>query len=561
MDRKKSVAFAVSIFTLLIILSGCANQLPPGGGELDKTPPEIVEAYPPSGTTNFKDDYFYFDFSEYVDKRSFRDAIFISPAIEGQMEFSWTGKSVEIYFPEKFKDSITYVVTIGTDVEDLNNRNKMAQSYNLIFSTGDKIDTRVISGKVFNTKPEGIMIYAYKLKDAQENVFKRKPDYISQTGSDGTYSLKGLAKGFYRISAVQDALKDFEFQPEQDKIGIPPFDVELTDTDTLRAGLNFFVSTVDTVKPRLLSATMTDKNHILISVSEEFDSTIITSLNFAIVDSTSDSVYLPRHAYKGNTKSTEMVLTTSDDLKEENNIYLFVNRLTDKNKNETLNDYSKITVSTKPDTLPSKLFKADPPAFNSISDIDNQQFVFSFDDAFDSNLVKQAIELTDSMKNLYSYAIKFLDDATFSITSKKSLSPKKNYQLKINLKNLRDPAGNFRDSIYTYNFRTISGFDFTGLSGSLKNAVLSLNPVLVIASTTNPKAIYRTKPDSLFNFSFERVEAGNYNLICFYDEDKNERYSYGWPYPFGFSERFYFYPDPIDLKPRWTLTDVVFELK
>ena len=44
----------------------CANQLPPGGGEVDKIPPKIIEVYPAQGTINFKDDYFEIGFSEYV---------------------------------------------------------------------------------------------------------------------------------------------------------------------------------------------------------------------------------------------------------------------------------------------------------------------------------------------------------------------------------------------------------------------------------------------------------------------------------------------------------------
>ncbi len=59
----------------MTLLLGCANQLPPGGGEVDKIPPEIIYSYPENGTINFKDDYIEFEFSEYVDKRSFKDAI------------------------------------------------------------------------------------------------------------------------------------------------------------------------------------------------------------------------------------------------------------------------------------------------------------------------------------------------------------------------------------------------------------------------------------------------------------------------------------------------------
>ena len=63
-------------FLFSFLLLGCANQLPPPGGDPDKIPPTIVEFYPPNGTTNYDDDYFEVTFSEYVDKRSATEAIF-----------------------------------------------------------------------------------------------------------------------------------------------------------------------------------------------------------------------------------------------------------------------------------------------------------------------------------------------------------------------------------------------------------------------------------------------------------------------------------------------------
>ena len=92
------------IFILLsFILIKCANQLPPAGGEVDKIPPSIIEVYPPDGTTNYDENYFELNFSEYVDKRSVRDAIFISPFIEGNFTYSWSGTALEVTFPGKIK--------------------------------------------------------------------------------------------------------------------------------------------------------------------------------------------------------------------------------------------------------------------------------------------------------------------------------------------------------------------------------------------------------------------------------------------------------------------------
>jgi hypothetical protein len=166
----------------------CANQLPPSGGDVDKIPPKIIEVYPPDGTINYQEQYFELDFSEYVDKRSVRDAIFISPFIEGTFTYSWSGTSLEVTFPEKLKEDVTYTITIGTDAVDLNNKNRMAQTFTFSFSTGIKL-TKELFRKVYGKEKEE---FSFMLTDGRksDSLLNRKPDYVSQTGVDGNFSLK-----------------------------------------------------------------------------------------------------------------------------------------------------------------------------------------------------------------------------------------------------------------------------------------------------------------------------------------------------------------------------------
>ena len=96
---KFSHSKAVLQLIYFILLSGCANQLTPGGGAVDTVPPKIVDVYPTNGTTNFKEGYIQFDFSKYIDKQTLKNTLFISPAIDGDLDFNWTGTSVKITFP------------------------------------------------------------------------------------------------------------------------------------------------------------------------------------------------------------------------------------------------------------------------------------------------------------------------------------------------------------------------------------------------------------------------------------------------------------------------------
>jgi hypothetical protein len=554
----------IKYFFLLLVgllLSDCANQLPPGGGEIDRVPPVITEISPPDGTTNYKENYFELTFSKYVDKRSLKDAIFISPAINGNIELDWSGHSVRVIFPEKLKDSTTYVITIGTDLVDYNNKNRMALSVTFSFSTGNKVDKKVISGKVYEEKPSGILIFAYKKGKEDPDPMKIKPDYISQVGNDGRYKIIGLAEGVYRVFAVYDQYRDFLFQPDQDKIGMPPGDVSFSEHDTLYSNLNFFLTKIDTSAPRILSSVMTDKMHILVNFTEPVDSTCIRANNFFVYDSSSQKRTPMLFAYKGNTKPTEIVLVTSQNIPEGNSNWFFADSIKDISGNIYRKDFSQLSVSTKPDTIKLDFYNYSPPNKTDRADFIDQKFTFYLNDGVDSNQIKNIVSFTDTSRISVDFNIKFVDDASFRIEPLKPLEARKDYIIKINLSRLTDAAGNKLDSVFQYKFKTISGSDFTGISGVLNNVNLNKRPVLVLQGIDTDKNVYTQILFTGNKFNIDRVTPGKYVMWVYLDVDNNNMYSFGSIKPFKPAEEFSFYSDTLDLKARWVQSDLIFEFK
>ncbi len=549
---------------IIFFLVSCANQLPPSGGDVDRIPPEIIKVFPADGTTNFKEDYIEIEFSEYIDKRSFREALFISPYIDGNLEFSWSGTTVEVSFPTKLKPDITYTVTIGSDVVDRNNSNRMSQSFSFSFSTGDKIDKKNITGKIFGKEKEGIFLYAYKFDIDTDTLLNRKPDYISQSGTDGSYSLNGLGSGKYRVFAVNDNFKDLIYQQEQDEIGIPYKDVILNDTDSVFNNLNFILFNADASQPAFISCIMTDRYHLLASFNKETDYRNMSARQFSIIDSSSQKIHKVKYLFKGKVKAEELILVTDEELNSDNRIYLLADSLIDMLGNIRKNDYTEIIVSSRPDSDAVEVFKTEPIPHATI-DFLKPQIAIYFDDAFDKNKISSALSFSDTLNNPVDFTINYPDDATLLVTATTALKPDKDYILKLNLNNFVDAAGNNKDSIYTFNFKTISGLDFTGLSGSIFAADtsvvdFSLNPVLVLE---NPevKELSRQQTISSNEFEFKRVKPGKYLLWLFLDKDGNGSFNYGYHAPFNYSERFFFYPDTLNLRPRWEITDLKFNLR
>lgn len=556
--RTKQLIKKYFIFISVLILSGCANQLPPGGGEVDKIPPEIIFSYPENETINFEDDFIEFDFSEYVDKRSFKDALFISPALDEQPEISWSGTSVEISFPEGLKDSITYVVTIGTDVVDVNNKNRMANSYSFSFATGNQIDKRSIAGKVYGKEKEGTLIFAYKFLDDTTKYLNRKPDYISQIGKDGDYKLKGLAESTYRIFAVKDQFRDLLYQADQDWIAMPNKNISLLANDSSYAGLDFWLMKVDTLQPRLLTSVMTDRNHIVVTLSEECDSTTYSKNNFSLIDSTNNKIIPFGFLYLSKSKKEEFVLGLSDSLKTENSYYLRAERLTDLIGNVYENELTSIAVSEKVDTSFAKLYKTYPNKNSSIDFINPAVEIF-FDDVIADKDIKNAIQFTDTSKNKVNFNIEYVDDATLKVNPLKDLKPETIYDVKVDLSKIKDIAGNNVDSIYQLRFQTITGVEFTGVSGKLTTT--KPNVVLVLQNPKDDKKFYTAVPDNTSTYLFERIEPGLYSLWIYSDSDSSKTFSKGYPDPFKYSEEFKIIADTLKLRPRWSITDNNIEFK
>jgi hypothetical protein len=546
------------IFISLLFFISCANQLPPGGGEVDKIPPEIIYSYPDNGTINYDEDFIEFEFSEYVDKRSFKEALFISPAIDEQLEISWSGKSVEIVFPNGLKENLTYVVTIGTDVVDVNSKNRMANSYSFSFATGDKIDKRSIGGKVYGKDIEGTLIFGYKYSTDTTKYLSKKPDYISQVGKDGDYKLNGLAESVYRVFAVKDQFRDLLYQADQDLIGMPFKNISLNGTDSSYSGLDFFLMKVDTLKPRLLGSVMTDKHHIVVTLSEECDSSVFNAANFEIVDSTSNTIIPIDYLYRGKSKKEEFVLAYKSQLNKESIYYLLAKRLQDLEGNVFENELSGLVVTDKPDTTAPKLSRTNPNQKSS-TDFKNPEILIYFDDAIANKEIKSVIQFSDTSKIKIPFNVNFIDDATLSIKPEKDLKPEKDYEIKIDLSKFMDAAGNKVDSIYTLKFSTITGVEFTGLSGKITTS--KQNPVIVLQDAKDVKKFFAAVPDKTSTYSFERIVSGTYSVWVYSDGDSTKTFNKGYPDPFKYSEEFYFVKDTLKLRPRWGVTDfdIVFE--
>ncbi len=214
---------------LYSIISGCANQLPPSGGEDDKEPPKAVSIQPKTGTVNFSDNRISIEFDEYVDRRSFTESFFVTPAPEGEITYDWSGKEVDVVFSKKLKSNTTYLFIVGKLLKDIRN-NTLAEPIQFAVSTGPKIDKGRLGGRVYTKNYDRVYVFFYNLAgNSAPNPSKDKPDYIIPVNNEGVYASENLATGNYRVFAVFDNDRNGLYDKEFESISCAPGDFAVSE--------------------------------------------------------------------------------------------------------------------------------------------------------------------------------------------------------------------------------------------------------------------------------------------------------------------------------------------
>ncbi len=547
----------LSPITALIIIYSCASQLPPGGGEIDKTPPEIIEVIPQNGSTDYKEDFFELAFSEYVDKRSVQEAIFISPPLNKSLKYDWSGRRLSVFIQDTLKENTTYTVTVGAEVADLNNQNKMVEPFTFAFSTGSTIDSGKIAGRIYDADPGGIMVFAY-LKNVNEvDPSVRKPDYISQVGKNGKFILMGLGEGEYRVYAFRDNLRDFLYQSNEDQFGVQFKELKLTGEQKVISNCDFLISREDTIPPKISSVIMRDRNHFLIEFTEPVDSTKILNTDFFVYDSTLQKQFDIKYFFKGDARSGQYFLSISDSLVSGNKNFLTIKGISDRSSNINPSESIAITPKADPDTIPPKIRKIAGLMPGEKVDFSNPVITLKFDDGFSRSGIESAITIDDGKGNLIPGEISFIDDASFYYRINSKLQQRKEYLLKLDLNKIIDAAGNKTDSLHIHKFTTSSELDLSGAAGVVSGINDPSDVFVELKSIESGSNTYIKKIGKDKSFNMDRIVPGKYLLSSFIDQNKNGKYDHGKVKPFTYAEKFTFYPDTLNLRARWPVVDLI----
>ena len=229
-------AVPICIFLVCMILPhSCANTTtPPSGGPKDTIPPVIRKIAPGDGSilVPVHKTKLEFTFDEFVVVKNNQN-LFLSPPLEKPPRYRMRGKTLVIYFESDLDSNRTYTLDLTDAIGD-NNEGNMFPGFTYTFSTGDRLDSMMITGNVVDcntlmpVKGATVMLYKYPgdslavndtLKMPSDSlIFLRRPDAAVKSDEWGFFCLRNIQDTVYRLYAIVDGNNNNRYDPDNEKV-------------------------------------------------------------------------------------------------------------------------------------------------------------------------------------------------------------------------------------------------------------------------------------------------------------------------------------------------------
>lgn len=551
-------------YIILIFLWGCANIQSPSGGPPDTTPPAVASYEPANYTMNYSDNSVEIVFDAWMDKSKVNENIFIYPTTKYIVNWGW--KSMKIEFEETLKPNTTYAVVLGTEYADVYG-NKPSESFTLIFATGDKLDSGVISGKVIDKNPSGAYVFAYYIEGINPDTLNpatTKPQYRVQLGTSGNFMFRALKDGKYRIFAIRDILKNELYDEGSDEFGAALSDINVVNAKSQPVQL-LLGPAVNKSRPALIDVESVNEHLLIATFSKNIDTLSVSKNSFAVQDTLQTRQNPVIASYISTRAANKVEILTADALDTNTRWKLTALKdsavvVKDSNGhpvNDSLNfRYFRIAKRTEyPKPSLSK-----PPFKDSTVGV---PLYTSLDFIFSSAVNKKDFGKRIKFNNLTAnspmeYLIKWKADNIFTVVPASNLTGNSDYEILFKTDSLDNLNGGYLlDTNYRFRFQTFDIRKYGSLEGYFVDTLPCGNNLQLIARTKDDKKQYTTSIQDSGKWVLNDLAPEPVSFFIFCDEDGNGKYSYGSPFPYKFSEHFVILPKEIEVKSRWKIDKII----
>ncbi len=308
----------LSITSIILLATSCARVGRPTGGEKDTTPPKVIFTKPAQQSVRFKGNEIILQFNELVTIKDIQKNLLISPPPE-QMPLIIPNGIASKTFTLKFQNGLqaqtTYSINFGESIADYNENNPL-KNFQLIFSTGDQIDSLQFKGKAVSLyqteKPKKIIIGLYPESNFNDSlVFKEKPYYVTVAGKNGDFKFTHLKQGIYRLLAIGDENNDYKYKQGKEWIGFLPNKINIPADST--ATVYLFQ---EPMRPSIDKITQLSSNHIQIAFKGNADSLKIKALSPVSKELIIKKTKIYEYWYKSSQDSIRLLIQLNSKTKK-----------------------------------------------------------------------------------------------------------------------------------------------------------------------------------------------------------------------------------------------------
>ena len=539
----------------LFLTASCANPRPPTGGPRDETPPSIVESTPADGAVNVPTDApFRLRFSEYVDPGSFMRAFTITPSFPGRLEFSWSGRQVEVTFPEPLRDNTTYVINLSSDLQDEHGV-ELQSPITQAFATGPRINKGQLAGRVLDAATgEGLAeynVYAYAAPSGTPpDSLPGRPAYLTQTDAQGQFQLEYLNEQPYFVIALKDDNRNRLPDPAE-PFAVPPQPTLFADTTGSEATRRWLASGQDTTGPLLQRVNVLSSRRLELQFDEPIRLQERNPASWLLRDSLRRAPVPVTEVFTRQDTPTQAYLLT-DSLRSTPHV-LISGPVTDVYGNPVSDATLRFTPEALPDTarLRFRGFLPLPtPADSAAVLYPREQPGLYLSEPAPEELLRKAVTVQDTTGQARAFTLETEDGTAYRLTLEPPLSSDEIVQVSVRAHPLSG-----RDTVYTRTYHRISERNLGSLSGVVVSAGdTAAAPVIVelIAVEGEEQTVLRRQragPEGRFLFS--NLPERTYHLRTFVDHQPNRRWDAGRIIPYRDAEPLTWTAEPLPWRARW----------
>ncbi len=541
------------------ILASCATVVSPSGGPKDVQPPQVVESAPENFSINFASKKIEITFDEFVKLQKIGVNLIISPPLEERPTFMVKGKSLIIKLEEELLPSTTYNFNLGNSIVDITENNAIP-NFQYVFSTGTYIDSLQVSGKVedaFERKPEDkVIVILYKcdeLENCDSLPYNSKPRYFTRTDATGTFTIKNIKHGRYKMTALVDKNQNFVFDLPNERVG---FISELIDPAPAYRSLTTFGKGRDSIRYEMRM--FSEKKELkIIRARGDKPGRIDFVFNLPVRE-------LKVQPLNFSSKKAWEVVTISangDSATYWNNYGVDSLELWITDSYYDFDDTVEVACNNKTDEMPLT-FSSNLAGYYSFDYYKNLELTASqpiVQHNFDKIFLLQKMDSVNY--DTLTPEIIFEDPELLKIEIRYNWQQQVNYKLIIDKKAFRDIYRNTNDSILlefktraeTYYGNAKLDLVFPSVKHQYIIQLLNANKGVVSETIVTPKDKMR---EGLKKLKYDYLNPGKYSIRVIYDSNNDGMWTSGDLINGIQPENVTYYPDPITIRSNW---DVVLE--